>query len=57
MEFLREYDFEVRYIQRKENVVVDALSQRQHEVVVLSLGVDLRENSWDSSSRHLVLGC
>lgn len=42
MQFLCEYDFEVRYIQGKENVVVDALSRRRHEVSVVSLSVDLR---------------
>ena len=42
MEFLCEYDFDVCYIKGKENVVTDALSRRQHEILVLSLGVDLR---------------
>ena len=41
MEFLCEYDFDVCYIKGKENVVADALSMRQHEISVLSLGVDL----------------
>lgn len=43
MEFLYEYDFEVFYIQEKENVMEDALSHRWHEVATLSLGVDLSE--------------
>ena len=42
MEFLCEYDFEVRYIQGKENVVADALCRRRHEVSSMSLSVDLR---------------
>lgn len=54
MEFLCEYDFEVRYIQGKENVVMDALSRMRHEVSLVSLSVDLRRsilralpsNSW-----------
>lgn len=41
MEFLCEYDFEVRYIQGKENVVVDALSFMRHEISSMSLSVDL----------------
>ena len=41
MEFLCEYDFDVHYIKGKENVIVDALSRRQHEVLVMSLGVEL----------------
>ena len=40
-EFLFEYDFYVHYIEGKENVVADALSRRRHEVLVISLGVDL----------------
>lgn len=42
MEFLCKYDFEVKYIQGKENVVADALSRRRHEVSVVTLCVDLR---------------
>ena len=41
MEFLCEYDFNLHYIKGKENVIVDILSRRQHEISVLSLGVDL----------------
>lgn len=42
MEFLCEYDFEMRYIQGKENVVADALSRRRHEILAMSLSLDLR---------------
>ena len=42
MEFLCVYDFEVKYIQGKDNVVVDALSHRRHEVSSMTLSVDLR---------------
>jgi len=42
MEFLCEYDFEVRYIHDKENVVADALSRWRHEISVVSLTIDLR---------------
>ncbi|XP_059076808.1 uncharacterized protein LOC131876052 [Cryptomeria japonica] len=42
MEILCEYDFEVRYIHGKENVVVDALRYRRHEVLLVVLNVDLR---------------
>ena len=42
MEFLCEYDFFVHYIKGKENVIVDSLSRRRHEVLVMSLGVDLQ---------------
>ena len=41
MEFLCEYDFNVHYIKGKGNVIADSLSRRQHEISVLSLGVDL----------------
>ena len=54
MEFLCEYDFEVKYIQGKENMVVDALSHRRHVISSMTLSVDLRSqilqalptNSW-----------
>ena len=42
MEFLCEYDFEVKYIQGKENVVADALIHKRHEVSSMTLGVNLR---------------
>ena len=42
MEFLCDYDFEVKYIQGKENVVADALSRRRHVVSSMTLSVDLR---------------
>ena len=41
MEFLCEYDFDVHYIKGKDNFVIDSLSRKQHEVLVMSLGVDL----------------
>ena len=41
MGFLCEYDFYVHYIEGKDNFVTDALSRRQHEVSMMSLGVDL----------------
>jgi hypothetical protein len=34
LEFLREYDFEIKHIKGKENQVVDALSRRAHEIHV-----------------------
>ena len=43
MEFLCEYDFDVHYIKGKENVVVDALSRRRHELTSMVTGIDLRE--------------
>ena len=42
MEFLCEYDFEVKYIQGKENMVANALSRRRHVTLSLTLSVDLR---------------
>ena len=44
MEFLCEYDFEVKYIQGKENVVAEALSRRRHVTLSLTLSVDLRSH-------------
>ena len=42
MEFLCEYDFKVKYIEGKKNVVAAALSHRRHETLTLTLSVDLR---------------
>jgi hypothetical protein len=39
MEFLSEYDFEIKHIKGKENQVVDALSRRAHEVHVESINM------------------
>jgi hypothetical protein len=37
LEFLSEYEFEIRHIKGKENQVVDALSRRAHEVHVAAI--------------------
>jgi hypothetical protein len=37
LEFLNEYDIEIKHIRGKENQVVDALSRRSHEVHVLAI--------------------
>jgi hypothetical protein len=39
VEFLSEYDFEIKHIKGKENQVVDALRRRAHEVHVLAISV------------------
>jgi hypothetical protein len=39
MEFLSEYDFEIKHIKGKENQLVDALSRREHEVHVVSINM------------------
>ena len=44
MEFLCDYDFEIKYVQGKENVVANALSRRRHELSSLILSVDLKDN-------------
>ena len=54
MEFLCEYNFEVRYIQGKENMVENALSHKRHVITSMTLSVDLKSqilqalpiNSW-----------
>ena len=45
LEFLCEFDFEIKHIKGKENKVVDALSRKVHEMHVASLStfqLDLR---------------
>jgi hypothetical protein len=39
LEFLSEYDFEIKHIKGKENQVVDALSRRAHEVHVSAINM------------------
>ena len=43
MEFLCKYNFDVHYIKGKENVLVDALSRRHHELSSMTTSTDLRE--------------
>ena len=43
MEFLCEYDFDVHYIKGKENIVIDALSRRGHELTFMITCIYLRE--------------
>lgn len=43
MEFLCEYNFEIKYVHGKENVVADASSRRWHELSSLILIVDLKD--------------
>jgi hypothetical protein len=39
LEFLSEYDFEIKHIKEKENQVVDALNKRAHEVHVEAINM------------------
>jgi hypothetical protein len=39
LEFMSEYDFEIKNIKGKENQVVDALSRRAHEVHVAAINM------------------
>ena len=62
MEFLCEYNFEVKHVQGKENKVANALSRRRHELSSLTLIVDLKEkivqnlitNPWFLNVRSLI---
>ena len=53
MEFLCEYDFKIKFVQGKENVVADALSRRRHELSSLVLSVDLKEKIFQNLSADL----
>ena len=47
MEFLCEFDFEIKHIKGKENKVADALSRKVHEMHVASLSIcqsDLKQH-------------
>jgi Mg2+ and Co2+ transporter CorA len=39
LEFLSEYDFEIKHIKGKENQVVDALNRRAHEVHISAINM------------------
>ena len=39
LEFLSEYDFEIKHIKGKENQVVDALKKRAHEVHIAAINM------------------
>ena len=39
MEFLYEYDFDIKHIKGKENKVVDALRRRVHELHATTIGM------------------
>jgi hypothetical protein len=39
LEFLSEYDFEIKHIKGKENQVVDALSRRAHEMHIVAISM------------------
>jgi hypothetical protein len=39
MEFLSEYDFDIKHIKGKENKVVDALNIRLHEMHVITISM------------------
>jgi hypothetical protein len=39
LEFLSEYDFEIKHIKGKENQVVDALNMRAHEVHIAAISM------------------
>jgi hypothetical protein len=46
LEFLSEYDFEIKHIKGKDNQVVDVLSKRVHEVHVAAINmymIDLKD--------------
>ena len=39
LEFLSEYDFDIKHIKGKENKVVDALSRRVHELHAIDISM------------------
>jgi hypothetical protein len=59
LEFLSEYEFEIKHIKGKENKLVDALSRRAHEVHISSINVymtDLKDKiiATTNSDQHYV---
>jgi hypothetical protein len=56
LEFLSEYDFDIKHIKGKENKVVDALSRRVHELHATTISMyqsDLKDKMFESSKLDL----
>jgi hypothetical protein len=49
LEFLNEYDFDIKHIKGKENKVVDALSKRVHEMHATTISM------YQSDLKHIIL--
>ena len=49
LEFLSEYDFDIKHIKGKENKVVDALSRRVHELHVIEISM------YQSDLKHRII--
>jgi hypothetical protein len=55
LEFLSEYDFEIKHIKGKENQVVDALSRTAHEVHVSAINMyrkDLKDKIIETTNSY-----
>jgi hypothetical protein len=56
LEFLCEYDFDIKHIKGKENKVVDALSRRVHELHATSISmyqIDLKRKNFEAAKEYL----
>ena len=56
LEFLSEYDFDIKHIKGKENKVVDALSRRVHELHVIAISMyqsDLKDKILEAAKSYL----
>ena len=54
MEFLSEFNFEIKHVKMKENKVVDALSRRMHVVEISLCKSDLKEKILNSLRKNEV---
>jgi hypothetical protein len=56
LEFLSEYDFDIKHIKGKENKVVEAISRRVHELHATSIGMyqlDLKDRIIEAAKLDL----
>jgi hypothetical protein len=56
LEFLYEYDFDIKHIKGKENKVVDALNKRVHELHATSISmyqIDLKGKFYEATKVDL----
>ena len=56
--FVSEYEFEIKHIKGKENIVADALSRQQHEMHSVLISnyepkfKTLLKNAWDGDEKY-----
>ena len=53
LEFLCEYDFDIKHIKGKENKVVDALNRKVHELHAIMYRTDIKDRILEAANEDL----